>query len=92
MKNTSKSIVDEISTATAVINYLMNTCMPYLCVLGILMYTNAFEMWVSYLILPFMYFSTRYSFRCGVAHVLAEATEDTEGKLFISAEIKEKDQ
>ncbi len=91
MKNTSKSIVDEVSTATAITNYILNTLMPYVCVLGILIYNTGFDTWSSYLILPFMYFSSRYSFRCGIANVLAGVTEDVNGRLSIKAELKDKE-
>ena len=90
MKNENVHIVDEVSTATAITNYILNTFMPYVCVFAILLYTNAFEMWPSYLILPLMYFSSKYSFRCGVAHVLAGATADVNGRLSIRAELKDK--
>lgn len=92
MKNEEVQIVgDKVSTATAIINYICNTFFPYICVFAILMYTNAFDMWVSYLILPLMYFSSKYSFRCGIAHVLAEVTADDNGQLSIRAELKDKE-
>tara|TARA_B100001093_G_scaffold454094_1_gene463189 strand:+ start:1195 stop:1467 length:273 start_codon:yes stop_codon:yes gene_type:complete len=90
MKNEKSQVVDEVSTATAILNYLMNTFMPYVCVLGILIYNSGFEMWSSYLILPLMYFSSKYSFNCGIAHVLCEATEDVNGRLMLPAELKDK--
>jgi hypothetical protein len=91
MKNEQVQNVDETSTATAITNYILNTLMPYVCVLGILMYNTGFDTWSSYLILPFMYFSSRYSFRCGIANVLAGATEDVNGRLSIKAELKDKE-
>ena len=63
--------------------------MPYVCVLGILVYNSGIEMWSNYLILPFMYFSSKYAFSCGIAHVLSTATEDVNGRLSIQAEPKE---
>ena len=86
MKNEN---VSNVSSATAITNYILNTFMPYISVFAILLYTNAFEMWASYLILPFMYFSSKYSFRCGVAHVIADAIEDTDGKLQIRIETED---
>ena len=92
MKNEEVQTVDDnVSTATAITNYICNTFFPYICVFAILMYTNAFDMWVSYLILPLMYFSSKYSFRCGIAHVLAGATADVDGRLSIRAELKDKE-
>ena len=88
MKNEN---VHEVSTATAITNYILNTFMPYVCVFAILLYTNAFEMWASYLILPFMYFSSKYSFKCGVAHVIAETLDDVDGKLQIRVETEDKE-
>jgi hypothetical protein len=92
MKNEeAHTVSDEVSTATAITNYICNTFFPYICIFAILLYTNAFDMWLSYLILPLMYFSSKYSFRCGIAHVLAEAIDDTDGKLQIRAETEDKE-
>lgn len=91
MKNENQQSVDGVSTATAITNYIMNTTMPYVCVLGILVYNSGIEMWSNYLILPFMYFSFKYAFSCGVAHVLSTATEDVNGRLSIQAEPKDQE-
>jgi hypothetical protein len=91
MKNENQQSVDNVSTATAITNYIMNTIMPYVCVLGILVYNSGVEMWSNYLILPFMYFLSKYSFSCGIAHVLSTATEDVNGRLSIQAETKDQE-
>ena len=90
-KEEVQTVTDEVSTATAITNYICNTFLPYICVFAILLYTDAFDMWLSYLILPLMYFSSKYSFRCGIAHVLAEATPDVNGRLSIRAELKDEE-
>ena len=71
MKKNKVAQTDEVSSATAIVNYILNRFMPFVFVFGILFYINAFEMWVSYLILPLVWFISTYSFKCGVAHVLS---------------------
>lgn len=71
MKKNKVAQTDEVSSATAIVNYILNKFMPFVFVFGILFYINAFEMWVSYLILPLVWFISAYSFKCGIAHVLS---------------------
>jgi hypothetical protein len=60
------------STATTILNYIMNRYMPFVCVAFLLFCTLGFSTWPSYLIIGFMWFATSYSFNCGIAHVLCE--------------------
>ena len=39
----------------------------------------------------FMYFSSKYSFSCGIAHVLSNVTEDVNGRLSIQTETKDQE-
>lgn len=64
------------STATVILNYMMNRYMPFLCVAFLLFCTLGFDTWTPYAIIGFMWFATSYAFRCGVAHVMC-GVEDT---------------
>tara|TARA_B100000676_G_scaffold133867_1_gene132807 strand:- start:1506 stop:1751 length:246 start_codon:yes stop_codon:yes gene_type:complete len=60
------------STATAILNYVMNRYMPFVCVAFLLFCTLGFDTWTPYVIIGFMWFATSYAFRCGIAHVMCE--------------------
>ena len=65
------------STATSILNYMMNRYMPFLCVAFLLFSTQGFTSWISYLIIGFMWFASYNSFKCGMAYVLCEVDENT---------------
>jgi len=67
------------STATSVINYIFNKYMPFICVSILVYYSLGLQNIVSYIILGLMWFSSIYSFKCGIAHAICcELDEDSE--------------
>lgn len=84
MKENKTTEYTDVSSATAIVNYILNKFMPFVFVVGILFYTNAFDMWVSYLILPLMWFASAYSFKCGIAHVLSGFYEDEQVDIIVN--------
>ena len=69
--------------ATAVINYMLNRFMPFICVLGILIYTCGYDSLVPYAVLGFMWFTSKFSFDCGEASAILEHGLNSYGAMIL---------
>ena len=61
------------SMVTSVINYMLNRFMPYILVASILCFKCGFDSYVPYLVLGLMWFSSHFSFGCGVASSVVDS-------------------
>lgn len=70
MKDTAE--INQPSVATIAANYILNRCMPFICVGGLLIYACGYDSLVPYAVLGFMWFASRFSFTCGFASAIME--------------------
>ena len=66
------SEVGEPSTATAIVNYILNKSLPFLCVGGVLFYEVGWTSVVPYFVLGLMWFASYFSFSCGYSAAVVE--------------------
>ena len=66
------SEMGEPSTATAVVNYILNKAMPFLCVGSVLFYEFGWVSAVPYFVLGLMWFASYFSFSCGYSAAVVE--------------------
>jgi len=70
MKDTIET--SQPSMASAVINYMLNRFMPFICAGGLLFYACGYDSLIPYAVLGFMWFVSKFSFDCGVAFAMLE--------------------
>ena len=70
MKDTMET--SQPSVSTAAVNYILNRCMPFICVAGLLIYECGYDSLIPYAVLGFMWFASRFSFACGFASAILE--------------------
>ena len=70
MKDTMET--SQPSVATAAVNYILNRCMPFICVAGLLIYACGYDSLIPYAVLGFMWFASRFSFACGFASAIMD--------------------
>jgi hypothetical protein len=66
------SEMGEPSTATAVVNYILNKSMPFLCGGGFLFYEFGWMSLAPYFVLGLMWFASYFSFSCGYSAAVVE--------------------
>ena len=68
----NSSELREPSPATAVVNYVLNKSMPFLCVGGFLFYEFGWMSLAPYFVLGLMWFASYFSFSCGYSAAVLE--------------------
>ena len=58
------------STATAVVNFILNKYMPFVFSSALMFHCMGFQSVVPYFVIAMMWFSSSYSFNCGIAHAI----------------------
>lgn len=64
--------MNEPSSATIVMNYMLNRTMPFLCAAGVLFYEFGWMSLVPYFVLGLMWFVSSFSFSCGYSAAVLE--------------------
>lgn len=76
--------IPELSPATAVVNYILNRSMPFLCAGGLLFYACGYDSLIPYVVLGLMWFASKFSFDCGFATAILESQFNVAMKLAVS--------
>lgn len=67
-----ESETEEVSVATAAVNYILNRFAPFAVILFLLFYYQGFATWQPYAIFGMVLFVSRFSFLCGYANAKTE--------------------
>jgi hypothetical protein len=88
MKNETNETLEQ-STATTVVNYILNKTMPYLCASGFLFYECGWMSPLPYFVLSLMWFASHFSFACGYS---AAVTDNNFSRMIVGLAEEELDE